>query len=108
MRIEPGRIAVVTGGASGIGYALAAAAAARGMRVVLADVRADALEAAAARLSGEGAAVDGSRRRRLPPDDIERVARAAFGSAASSSSAPTRASSGTAGPGRCPQPTGSG
>jgi NAD(P)-dependent dehydrogenase (short-subunit alcohol dehydrogenase family) len=30
MRIEPGRVAVVTGGASGIGYALAAAAASRG------------------------------------------------------------------------------
>jgi NAD(P)-dependent dehydrogenase (short-subunit alcohol dehydrogenase family) len=78
MRIEPGRIAVVTGGASGIGFALAAAAATRGMHVVLVDVRADALEAAAARLGAEGAELtpvvaDVSR-----PDDIERVARAAF------------------------------
>jgi NAD(P)-dependent dehydrogenase (short-subunit alcohol dehydrogenase family) len=48
MRIEAGRVAVVTGGASGIGYALAAAAADRGLRVVLSDVRADALEAACA------------------------------------------------------------
>ena len=36
MRIESGRVAVVTGGADGIGFALAAAAAAHGMRVVLA------------------------------------------------------------------------
>lgn len=79
MRIEPGRIAVVTGGASGIGLALAAAAADRGMRVVLADVRADALNAAAARLRESGAAVttvvaDVSR-----ADDVEGVAATAFG-----------------------------
>jgi NAD(P)-dependent dehydrogenase (short-subunit alcohol dehydrogenase family) len=79
MQIEPGRLAVVTGGASGIGFALAAAAAERGMHIVLADVRADALEDAAARLRGSGAgvttvAVDVSR-----PDDIERIARTAFG-----------------------------
>ena len=57
MRIEPGRVAVVTGGASGIGYALAAAAAGRGLHVVLSDVRADALDAAAAELRASGAAV---------------------------------------------------
>lgn len=78
MRIEPGRIAVVTGGASGIGFALAAAAIGHGMLVVLVDVRADALAAAAERLRESGAAVttvvaDVSR-----PADIERVARTAF------------------------------
>jgi NAD(P)-dependent dehydrogenase (short-subunit alcohol dehydrogenase family) len=78
MRIESGRVAVVTGGASGIGFALAAAAAAHGMRVVLADVRADTLEAAAARLSGEGASVAAVVADVSRPDDIERVARAAF------------------------------
>src|ERR1700735_593628 len=78
MRIESGRIAVVTGGANGIGFALAAAAAAHGMRVVLADVRGDALEAAGARLSGEGASVAALVADAAPPDDIERVARAAF------------------------------
>ncbi len=79
MRIEAGRIAVVTGGASGIGFALAAAASGRGMHVVLTDVRAAALEAAAVRLRESGGAVttvvaDVSR-----PADIERVARTAFG-----------------------------
>ena len=78
MRIEPGRVAVVTGGASGIGFALAAAAAERGMRVVLADVRADALEAAAARLRGSGAAVTAVAADVSRLGDIERVARAAF------------------------------
>ena len=52
MRIEPGRTTIVTGGASGIGYALAAATAGHGMHVVLVDVRADALEAAAVAASG--------------------------------------------------------
>ncbi|MET0860608.1 MAG: SDR family NAD(P)-dependent oxidoreductase [Microbacterium sp.] len=51
MKIETGQVAVVTGAASGIGYALAAALHARGVRVVLADVEADALDAAAQRLS---------------------------------------------------------
>lgn len=78
MRIEPGRIAVVTGGASGIGYALAAAAATHGMRVVLVDVRADALEAAAARLRGAGAAVTVVVADVARADDIDRVAQAAF------------------------------
>jgi len=79
MRIEPGRIAVVTGGASGIGFALAATAAGHGMHVVLVDVRADALEAAAARLRGAGAAVSAVVADVARPDDIEDVARTAFG-----------------------------
>jgi NAD(P)-dependent dehydrogenase (short-subunit alcohol dehydrogenase family) len=79
MRIEPGRVAVVTGGASGIGFALAAAAASRGMRVVLADVRADALEAAAERLRGSAALVTTVAADVSRLADIEHVARAAFG-----------------------------
>jgi NAD(P)-dependent dehydrogenase (short-subunit alcohol dehydrogenase family) len=45
-----GKTAVVTGAAGGIGYALCEAFAAEGMRVVLADVSPDRLEAAAAKL----------------------------------------------------------
>ena len=47
-------IALITGGAQGIGYACAAAIAENGARVVLADVNADGVVAAAARL-GDGA-----------------------------------------------------
>jgi NAD(P)-dependent dehydrogenase (short-subunit alcohol dehydrogenase family) len=47
------RVAVITGGASGLGLALARLAVRLGMRVVLADVRADQAEAAAASLPGE-------------------------------------------------------
>src|SRR5215469_4214967 len=78
MRIEPGRVAVVTGGASGIGYALAAAAADRGLRVVLSDVRADALDAAAGRLRETGADVTTVLADVSQPADIDRLARAAF------------------------------
>jgi NAD(P)-dependent dehydrogenase (short-subunit alcohol dehydrogenase family) len=48
-----GKVAVVTGGASGIGRALARRFAGEGMRVVLADVEQDALDAAAAVIAAE-------------------------------------------------------
>jgi NAD(P)-dependent dehydrogenase (short-subunit alcohol dehydrogenase family) len=50
MRDLAGRTAFVTGGASGIGFALAAAFAQAGMKVMVADVEAAALAAAVARL----------------------------------------------------------
>jgi NAD(P)-dependent dehydrogenase (short-subunit alcohol dehydrogenase family) len=52
-----GKVAVVTGAASGIGRALAEAFTAAKMRVVLADVEADALEQVAAELRNQGARV---------------------------------------------------
>jgi NAD(P)-dependent dehydrogenase (short-subunit alcohol dehydrogenase family) len=55
--IEPGRVAVVTGAASGIGLGLARRFAAEGMRVVLADVEEPALARAAADLTASGADV---------------------------------------------------
>ncbi|CAJ61696.1 MULTISPECIES: SDR family NAD(P)-dependent oxidoreductase [Frankia] len=55
MRIEQGQVAVVTGAASGIGYGLAEALAARGVHVVLSDVQTDAVERAAATLAAAGA-----------------------------------------------------
>ena len=54
-----GRVAVVTGAASGIGLALAERFVADGMSVVLADVEKNALEAATARLAAGGARVLG-------------------------------------------------
>jgi NAD(P)-dependent dehydrogenase (short-subunit alcohol dehydrogenase family) len=48
-----GRVAVVTGGASGIGKALAKACLAEGMKVVIADVEAAALEKTTKELGGE-------------------------------------------------------
>ena len=47
-----GRVAFVTGGASGIGFAMARAFLGAGMRVVIADVDVDALSAAKAKLAG--------------------------------------------------------
>jgi NAD(P)-dependent dehydrogenase (short-subunit alcohol dehydrogenase family) len=54
MELEIGNVAVVTGGASGIGLALAKSFAVAGCSVVLADVQADTLEAAAAEIGALG------------------------------------------------------
>ena len=48
------RVAVVTGGASGIGLGMCRAFAARGMKVVVADMNTDAIDAAVAELAGSG------------------------------------------------------
>jgi NAD(P)-dependent dehydrogenase (short-subunit alcohol dehydrogenase family) len=50
-----GKVAVITGGASGIGFASAAALAREGTKLVLADIEAKALDAAVARLRASGA-----------------------------------------------------
>jgi NAD(P)-dependent dehydrogenase (short-subunit alcohol dehydrogenase family) len=55
--IVPGRTAVITGAASGIGLAAAQRLAARGMAVCMADVNADMLEQEAAALRATGATV---------------------------------------------------
>jgi NAD(P)-dependent dehydrogenase (short-subunit alcohol dehydrogenase family) len=52
-----GKVAVVTGGASGIGLAMARRFSAEGMKVVLADIEAPVLAEAAGRLRSEGADV---------------------------------------------------
>ena len=54
-----GKVAVITGGASGIGFATAKALAAKGARLVIADIEASALNQAVAELSSSGAKVEG-------------------------------------------------
>ncbi len=49
-----GRVAVITGGASGIGLATARRLAREGMRIVLADIQKDALDAAVTEIQGLG------------------------------------------------------
>ncbi|MFB9240367.1 SDR family oxidoreductase [Massilia antarctica] len=51
------KVAVITGGASGLGREFAKRAASLGMKLVLADVQQDALDATKAELEGEGAQV---------------------------------------------------
>ncbi len=65
MRRVEDRVAVVTGAASGIGRGLAEAFLAAGMKVVLADVRADALERTAEELAPQGPV-------RAVPTDVRR------------------------------------
>jgi NAD(P)-dependent dehydrogenase (short-subunit alcohol dehydrogenase family) len=55
--VGAGRVAVVTGAASGIGFALSERFAAEGMRVVMADVEAPALAEAADLLTARGAEI---------------------------------------------------
>ncbi len=57
MDLFAGQVAVITGGAGGIGFALAEAAAARGAKIVLADIREAELANAARKLAEAGVAV---------------------------------------------------
>ena len=53
------KVAVITGGASGIGFATALRLASRGVRLVLADIEESALDRAASELAATGTAVEG-------------------------------------------------
>ncbi len=75
MRVFRDRVAVVTGGASGIGFATAQRLAAEGMRLVLADVEAAALERATQELEAKGARVLGVPTDVSRAEDVERLAR---------------------------------
>jgi NAD(P)-dependent dehydrogenase (short-subunit alcohol dehydrogenase family) len=73
-----GRVAVVTGAASGIGRGLARHAAREGMRVVLADVEAGALDEAAAEVAGLGAETLAVRTDVSREPDVQALAAAAY------------------------------
>jgi NAD(P)-dependent dehydrogenase (short-subunit alcohol dehydrogenase family) len=77
-----GKVAVVTGGASGIGRALAGAFSREGMHVVIGDVEEPALTRAVNSLSREGASVIGVRADVSRAADVEALrdqALSAFG-----------------------------
>jgi NAD(P)-dependent dehydrogenase (short-subunit alcohol dehydrogenase family) len=73
-----GKVAVVTGGASGIGRALVERFAAEGMRLVVADVEAGALDATVAALRDGGADALGVRTDVTDPASVEALADAAY------------------------------
>jgi NAD(P)-dependent dehydrogenase (short-subunit alcohol dehydrogenase family) len=78
MREFGGKTAFITGGASGIGLALAQAFAKEGMKVMLADVETGALEQAVAGLRDVGADVRGIHCDVADAGSVERAAQATF------------------------------
>ena len=77
MKEIAGKVAVVTGAASGIGRAMADTFARAGMKVVLADVEEDALERARGELAAGGARVLARRTDVTSPAEVEGLAEAA-------------------------------
>lgn len=80
MRELSGKVAVITGAASGIGLAFAQACAKEGMKVVLADIASESLDAAAAGLAqskAEGMAMTCDV---ASAEEMEELANVAFGS----------------------------
>ena len=73
-----GRTAVITGAASGIGLELARRAAAEGMNLVLADIEATKLDAAAASLGIDAGRILAQRTDVSREDDVKALADAAF------------------------------
>lgn len=78
MKELKGRVAVVTGGASGIGHALAGAFGAAGMKVVLADIEVEALDNAVADLGRSGVEVIGIPTDVSQADSVDELAARAF------------------------------
>ena len=72
------KVAVITGGASGIGLAVADALAAEGARLVLADIETSALESAVSALEAKGVTVLGVPTDVSSRDSVSKLADAAF------------------------------
>jgi NAD(P)-dependent dehydrogenase (short-subunit alcohol dehydrogenase family) len=75
MKDFSGKVAVVTGGASGIGRAMAERFAAEGMKVVLADIEQGALDRAESEMRGGGATVAAKRTDVSRGEDVEALAK---------------------------------
>ena len=69
-----GKVAVVTGGASGIGKGIATQLVAEGAQVIIADIQRDAMEATAAEIGAAGIQVDVS-----DPASVDALAGAVLG-----------------------------
>jgi NAD(P)-dependent dehydrogenase (short-subunit alcohol dehydrogenase family) len=78
MKDLAGKVAVVTGSASGMGFAFANRFAEEGMNVVLADIEAEPLAMAEAAVKAKGAKVLAVRTNVLQDGDVEKLADAAF------------------------------
>jgi NAD(P)-dependent dehydrogenase (short-subunit alcohol dehydrogenase family) len=78
VRSIDGKVAVITGAASGLGYAMAKRFAAEGAKLVLADVAEPQLELAAGQLAGLGATVEACATDVGNPESVEALARYAF------------------------------
>jgi len=74
MEIEAGQVAVVTGGTSGIGFAIADALVRRGVNVMLADIREDAIPFAVDALAGQPGNAAGVRADVSVDADLDAVA----------------------------------
>lgn len=74
MKLEPGQVAVVTGGANGIGFALCEQFAKAGLDVVMSDVDDDSLTASAGRLADAPGRVLPVRADVTSPEDVGRLA----------------------------------
>ena len=79
MKDFAGKVAVVTGAASGMGLAFATRFAQEGMKVVLADIEAEPLAMAEAAIKAAGGSVLSVRTDVMKEDDIKRLADTAFG-----------------------------
>ena len=75
MKAFHGKVAVITGGADGLGRAMAGRFAREGMKIALADVDAAALAKTAAELKASGATVIAVRTDVSNGNDVERLAR---------------------------------
>ena len=73
-----GRVAVITGGASGLGFAMAMRFADAGMNIVIGDIEAEPLAMAEAAITAKGAKVLPRRTDVAKADDVEALAESAY------------------------------